>query len=301
MPAVVKDHFARRIGLFTGLTMTLMALFGALAAGAAVPLCTAAGWQFALAVWAVPAALAAAVWGLLAAPGAAGAVGTRRGTTPPEEPGSAGGSLLRCALAWWVSAFLGLVSLMFYVLVAWLPQIMYANGYTPGQAGLMMSVMLTIGIPLGFVVPVVAARMRNQRLLVVAVVVAKPVSLAGLLLAPAYGWVWVCLLGAATGSAFPLAITLLGLRTDGARSAADLSGMAQTVGYLLAYRPAGHRGAPRRHPRLAGARGRPDRPGGAGGDRGPARRPPRPGTLQRSSRRGTPRCWACSCRRLITK
>ncbi|MCX5061096.1 MFS transporter [Streptomyces sp. NBC_00452] len=234
MPAVVKDHFARGIGLFTGLTMTLMALFGALAAGAAVPLCTAAGWQFALAVWAVPAALAAAVWGLLAAPGAAGAVGTRRGTTPPEEPGSAGGSLLRCALAWWVSAFLGLVSLMFYVLVAWLPQIMHANGYTPGQAGLMMSVMLTIGIPLGFVVPVVAARMRNQRLLVVAVVVAKPVSLAGLLLAPAYGWVWVCLLGAATGSAFPLAITLLGLRTDGARSAADLSGMAQTVGYLLA-------------------------------------------------------------------
>lgn len=63
MPAVVKDHFARRTGLFTGLTMTLMALFGALAAGAAVPLCAAAGWQFALAVWAVPAALAAMVWG----------------------------------------------------------------------------------------------------------------------------------------------------------------------------------------------------------------------------------------------
>jgi len=230
LPAVVKDQFAQRIGLFTGLTMTLMAGSGALAAAAAVPLCTATGWQFALGVWAVPAVLATAVWGLLAVPGAAG----RHRGTPPPAPRTAGGSLLRSALAWWVSAFLGLVSLMFYVLVAWLPQIMQASGYPPGQAGLMMSVMLTLGIPLGFVVPVVAARLRSQRLLVAAVVVAKPVALAGLLVAPGLGWVWVCLLGTATGSAFPLAITLLGLRTDGPQAAADLSGMAQTVGYLLA-------------------------------------------------------------------
>ncbi|MEU6260277.1 MFS transporter [Streptomyces sp. NPDC047043] len=230
LPALIKDHFAHRIGLLTGLTMTLMALSGALAAGAAVPLCTAAGWQFALAVWAVPAVPAVAVWGLLAAPGADG----RHRRTPPPMPRTAGGSLLRCALAWWVSAFLGLVSLMFYVLVAWLPQIMQVYGYTPAQAGLMTSVMLTVGIPLGFVVPLVAARMRSQQLLVVAVVTAKLASLAGLLLAPAFGWVWVCLLGAATGSAFPLAITLLGLRTDGPQTAAGLSGMAQTVGYLLA-------------------------------------------------------------------
>lgn len=234
LPAVIKDHFAQHIGLFTGLAMTLMAVSGAFAAAVAVPLCTAAGWQPALAVWAVPAVPAAAVWWLLAAPGARG---RHRGSQPPAAPGTtggSGGSLLRCALAWWVSAFLGLVSLMFYVLVAWLPQIMHASGSTRGQAGLMMSVMLAIGIPLGFVVPVVAARMRSQGLLVVAVIAAKLISLAGLLLAPAFGWAWVCLLGAATGAAFPLAITLLGLRTDGPRAAADLSGMAQTVGYLLA-------------------------------------------------------------------
>ncbi|WP_244188262.1 CynX/NimT family MFS transporter [Streptomyces regalis] len=246
MPALIKDHFAQRIGLFTGLAMTLMAVSGAFAAGVAVPLCTAIGWQPALAVSAVPAVPAAAVWWLLAVPGARGR--HRRSQPQPQMrppsaprtaggsggPGGSGGSLLRCALAWWVSAFLGLVSLMFYLLVAWLPQIMHASGYTPGEAGLMMAVMLAIGIPLGFVVPLVAARMRSQRPLVGAVIVAKLISLAGLLLAPAHGWVWVCLLGAATGGAFPLAITLLGLRTDGPRAAADLSGMAQTIGYLLA-------------------------------------------------------------------
>ncbi|MFI6012897.1 CynX/NimT family MFS transporter [Streptomyces sp. NPDC051243] len=232
LPALIKDRFAQRIGLFTGLTMTLMAGSGALAAAAAVPLSEATGWQFALALWAVPAVLAAAVWGLPAAPGAGG----RHRRTPPAAPRGAGGSgsLLGCALAWWVSAFLGLVSLMFYALVAWLPQIMRASGYPPSEAGLMMSVMLAVGIPLGFLVPLAAARMRGQRRLVIAVTAAKLLSLAGLLLAPGFGWAWVCLLGVATGGAFPLAMTLLGLRADGPRTAADLSGMAQTTGYLLA-------------------------------------------------------------------
>ncbi|MFG1667312.1 MFS transporter [Streptomyces sp. Y7] len=233
LPAIIKDFFARQIGLFTGLTMTVMALSGALAAAVAVPLAAGTGWQCALALWAVPAVLAAAVWGL---PAASAADGGHRGARPPAPParGAAHGSLLRHPLAWWVSAFLGLVSLMFYSLVAWLPQIMRASGYPPAQAGLMMSVMLTIGVPLGFLVPLAAARMRGQRLLVVAVTAAKLLSLTGLLLVPALGWAWVCLLGAATGSAFPLAMTLLGLRADGPRVAAELSGMAQTVGYLLA-------------------------------------------------------------------
>ncbi|NUP14990.1 MAG: MFS transporter [Streptomyces sp.] len=270
LPAVIKAHFADRMGLFTGLTMTLMAASGALAAGAAVPLSEAAGWMSALAVWSIPAVLTAAVWGLLATPGAEGKhrrtpSSTPRPTSrptprptsrptprptsrptprptsrptprPARQPKArpSDESLLRCALAWWVSAFLGLVSLMFYVLVAWLPQIMQANGYTAAESGLMTSVMLTIGIPLGFVVPVTAARMRSQRSLVAAVTTAKLISLAGLLLSPTLGWLWICLLGAATGSAFPLAMTLLGLRTNEPRTAAALSGMAQTLGYLLA-------------------------------------------------------------------
>jgi CP family cyanate transporter-like MFS transporter len=60
------------------------------------------------------------------------------------------------------------------------------------------------------------------------------VGTAGLLLAPGAGWLWVVVLGIATGSAFPLAFTLITLRSVGPRIAARLSGMAQTAGYLLA-------------------------------------------------------------------
>jgi len=123
---------------------------------------------------------------------------------------------------------------MFYTLTAWLPQIMRDHGFAPATAGMMNSVIIIIGIPLGFVVPVVAARLRDQRPLVLGVVTLMAIGLVGLLLAPQAGWVWVAVFGVATGSAFPIALTLLNLRSPTAAVTARLSGMAQSGGYLLA-------------------------------------------------------------------
>ncbi|MQY05385.1 CynX/NimT family MFS transporter [Actinomadura macrotermitis] len=227
MPSVIKRAFPGRIGSLTGLAMMLMACSGAIAAGLAVPLSDAAGWRLALAVWAVPSLVAALVWGPLALRG-------RRAAAPAEAAPAVQGTLLRSPLAWYVAAFMGLASLMFYVLMSWLPEIMRDHGVAPATAGMMVSAMMIIGIPLGFVVPVAAARMRDQRLMVYGVGLAMAVGIGGLMLAPQAGWVWAVFLGIATGSAFPLAYTLLGLRSASPAVAARLSGMAQTGGYLLA-------------------------------------------------------------------
>ncbi|WP_441247518.1 CynX/NimT family MFS transporter [Kitasatospora sp. McL0602] len=228
VPAFVKEHFAERVGLVTGLAMTVMAASGALAAGVAVPLADAAGWRVALAVWAVPSLAATLLWGPLALRG-------RRRRAPGARPAApAQVSLRRSRRAWSVAGFLGVVSLLFYVLTAWLPEIMRAHGYSAAEAGTMVSVMMTTGIPLGFVVPVLAARLRDQRPLVVAVTAAMAVGLGGILLAPQAGWLWVAVLGLSTGSSFPLAVTLLSLRSPDPSVAARLSGLAQTTGYLLA-------------------------------------------------------------------
>ncbi|GLZ16393.1 MFS transporter [Actinomadura sp. NBRC 104425] len=228
-PAVIKRVFPRRLGALTGMAMMLMAGSGALAAALAVPLNDTGGWRLALAVWAVPSLLAALAWMPL----------TRRTAGTAERPAprartSGGGSLLRVPLAWCVTLFMGLASLMFYVLMSWLPEIMRAQGYAPATAGMMVSVMMIIGIPLGMVVPMTAARMRDQRSLVVAVAVTMVVGLGGLIAVPQAGWLWVAVLGLGTGSAFPLAFTLLSLRAATPSVAARMSGMAQTGGYLLA-------------------------------------------------------------------
>lgn len=227
MPAVIKRVFPSRVGSLTGLAMMLMATSGAVAAGLAVPLDEAGGWRLALAVWAVPSLVAALVWGPLALRG-------RRAPTAPVTAPRGEGSLLRSRVAWYVAVFMGLTSLMFYVLMSWLPEIMQDAGFAPAAAGMMVSAMLIVGIPLGFVVPVFAARLPDQRPLIVAVAVTMVVGIGGLLLAPSAGWVWAIVLGIGTGSAFPLAYTLLSLRAPSPSVAAALSGMAQTGGYLLA-------------------------------------------------------------------
>lgn len=230
MPAVIKRAFPTRVGSLTGLAMMLMAASGAIAAGLAVPLDEAGGWRLALAIWAVPSLIAVLVWGPLA-------LRVRReprATAPAAAAPRGEGSLLRSPTAWHVAAFMGLASLMFYVLMSWLPEIMQDAGFAPAAAGMMVSAMLIVGIPLGFVVPVFAARLRDQRPLVVAVAATMVVGVGGLMLAPSAGWTWVIVLGLGTGSAFPLAYTLLSLRSPSPHVAAALSGMAQTGGYLLA-------------------------------------------------------------------
>ncbi|MFD7506184.1 CynX/NimT family MFS transporter [Streptomyces sp. NPDC059850] len=227
VPAVIKRAFPHRVGPLTGLAMMLMSVSGAAAAGLAVPLGDLGGWRLALAAWAAPSLIAALAWCPLALHGR---------KRPPEPPPAHAEqvSLLRSPLAWSITVFMGMTSLMFYTLTAWLPQIMRDHGFSPATAGMMNAVVIIIGIPLGFLVPVVAARLRDQRPLVLGVVTLMAIGLVGLLLAPQAGWVWVAIFGVATGSAFPIALTLLNLRSPTAAITARLSGMAQSGGYLLA-------------------------------------------------------------------
>ena len=103
------------------------------------------------------------------------------------------------------------------------------------RAGLMTAVMSLAGIAASFVVPVIAAKIENQRPLVLVSAVAFLCGLAGLLVAPIAGvWAWMALLGIGQGAGIGLALTLFVLRSKTSSMAAELSGMAQTVGYLVA-------------------------------------------------------------------
>lgn len=226
MPYLIKRNFPQRVGMMTGLAMMLMSGGAALAAGLAVPLSDAGGWRLALAVWAAPAVLAVLAW----VPPA------RRGASRPEAAAGEGEPepLVRTPLAWYVTGFLGMQSLAFYVLMSWLPAIMKGHGYSASASGLMLSAMMMLGIPAGLAVPMIAVRIRDQRPLVVVIMMLMALGVGGLLVAPQAGWVWVIVLGVGAGSGFPLAFTLITLRSAGPLVAARLSGMAQTAGYLLA-------------------------------------------------------------------
>jgi MFS transporter, CP family, cyanate transporter len=228
VPAVVKARFVASTGSIMGLYVGSLGVGAAAAAGLTSPMAAAFGdrWNVALAFWALPALLAAVVVGVAVrrageATGAAG-VGNAR-------------ALLRDGLAWQVTLFMGLQSLIFYAGLAWLPSLLRDSGYAAGEAGAALSLYALLGIPASLVVPSIAVRLRGQRALAALTALIEVVALAGLLWAPdRTALVWVALFGIGQGAAFSLALTLIVLRSPSAARAAELSAMAQTIGYSLA-------------------------------------------------------------------
>ena len=227
LPALVKRDFAERSGPMTALYSSAMGLGATVAAGVSVPLAAAVGWRGALGAWAVLAAVALAAW-----------VPQVRRRTLPRRRGSTWDALRelgRSRLAWAVALFMGLQSLTFYVVLAWLPDLLQGRGLAPGAAGWMLALSQAAGVAGSALVPVWAGRRRDQRRIVWALAGLEVVALGGLL-APggAAVGVWVSLLGFVLGGSFGLSLLFLAVRADTPETAAELSGMAQSVGYLVA-------------------------------------------------------------------
>ena len=85
-----------------------------------------------------------------------------------------------------------------------------------------------------FSTPTLIRRLRDQRWLTAGWSVVAAISFTGLLLVPSAQVLWVVIGGLASGASLVLALSFFGLRTAGAPQAAALSGMAQSVGYLIA-------------------------------------------------------------------
>lgn len=232
-PAVVKRDQPHRIALVTACFTAVMSTTGAVASGIAVPVSDAwgGGWRLPLAGFAVVVAVVAAVWGVRA---------VRSGPAEaPELPVVAdaaprAGTMWRNRSAWVVSLFMGLQSACFYIIVNWLPTIETALGLDPRTAGWHLFIYQVVGMISGFGITVLMRRRTDLRGLGVAVGLTMVVAMVGLLLAPGAAVAWVALAAVGSGSSLVLALSLFGLRTAHAGQTAQLSSMAQTVGYAVA-------------------------------------------------------------------
>ncbi|AGP58851.1 transporter [Streptomyces rapamycinicus NRRL 5491] len=240
MPVIVKRWFPDRVGAMTGLYSMGLSLGTAAAAAATVPMTDALGgsWRSGLGVWALLAAVALVPWLFLARAARGGASGPEAGATDTDAPAAAPASapamrITRSPLAWAMAVFFGFQATAAYISMGWMPQIFRDAGVSASTSGLLLAVMMAMGVPLAFVLPRIAARLRHQGVLVVILGVFGLTGYAGLWLAPAGGaWAWAVLLGIAN-CAFPLALTMIGMRTRTHAGVVRLSAFAQSVGYLL--------------------------------------------------------------------
>lgn len=229
LPSLIKREFPNQIGMMTGVYSISMNLCGAIASGISVPIAVGLGlqWQGALGLWGILSILAIFFW--------LPQLKKRKKATINNLSANQSVSVWRSPLAWQVTLFMGIQSTFFYVLITWLPEILIHQGLSSNQSGWFLSIMQLSLLPFTFIVPVMAGRMASQRSLVAVTSLLLMIGTLGLIYGkPSMVLVWIIFLGIGGGCAFSLSMMFFSLRTQNAQQAAELSGMAQSIGYLLA-------------------------------------------------------------------
>ncbi|MGW4796662.1 CynX/NimT family MFS transporter [Nonomuraea sp. NPDC004297] len=227
MPGIVKEHFPTRVNLLTGVYVSCVVAGAAVASALVIPLerATGYGWRGVSALLAVPALLAALFWLPQALRGQAG------GQNGPRPFGM----VLRSRVTWYVTALMGLQSLTFYVMLAWLPTIFLEAGLPADQAGYLLSLTNAVQVVTSLAVPVLAGRRASQVPYVVGAGALTVLGYLGMLLAPAAApWLWMVVLGIGQGASFALALLIIALRPSSPAEVTALSAVAQSVGYAIA-------------------------------------------------------------------
>ncbi|MFD6209224.1 CynX/NimT family MFS transporter [Peribacillus sp. NPDC060253] len=230
LPSLIKHNFASRIGLMTGIYAVSMNLCGAIGSGISIPIASSSGlgWAGALGCWGILSLITVFFW----------IPQLRRPFKSDKDVQTAvikNINLWRSGLAWQITFFMGLQSFIFYTVITWMPEILEQKGLSADDAGWMLSIMQLAVIPITFIMPIIAGHMQSQRLLVVPPVIFLVVGIFGIL----YGsklFIPVCmiLIGIGVGTIFSLSMMFFSLRTQSTHEATELSGMAQSFGYLLA-------------------------------------------------------------------
>jgi len=248
LPSLVKRRIPERAGLVIGLYLAMLSGGAIVASAVAVPVFNAAGGgatsgsasvRIALGLWAAPAVLAAVLWmpqlRYRTVPGGTPAA-TAAGEARPAATRSAGALAMgRSALAWQVTAFMGLQSLLYYATLSWFPTMFRERGVSAVHAGDLLALMNFGNAVTCLLIPVLAHRAADQRKLAVAAVAATGVGIAGAVFGPAaLAPVCIAVLGLGQGATLGLAIFYTMARAPDPATAASLSAFAQGVGYMVA-------------------------------------------------------------------
>jgi CP family cyanate transporter-like MFS transporter len=231
LPTLVKRHFPDRIGRMTAVYTTALAVGTTAAAGLTVPFGSLGsgsgsggdGWRYGLGAWALFSAVAILPW-----------LPTLRHDRPVAgaQRGLAATRLVRSPTAWALTIFFAFQSFQAYIAFGWFAKFMDAHGVTSGTAGAMVAVLSAMTIPVSMVVPSVPAS--RHRAVLIWLTVCYLVAYVGLAVAPVGGaWAWMVLTGIGSGQ-FPLALTMIGLRSREAETTAALSAFVQSIGYIVA-------------------------------------------------------------------
>ncbi|MGA4440377.1 CynX/NimT family MFS transporter [Psychrobacter pocilloporae] len=229
---VIKQRTPQHIPLITGLFSLTMTVTAGIVSGIVLPLSEQVGWQWALGGWTVLGIFALLIWLFLR---------VRLGSSNHQpvistDKDASDISIWRTTFAWQIAVFMGLQSLLFYTVASFLPSILVSKGLSAVSAGQMGSVFQ-------FMAPIsilsltwLINRGRPIQALAVFAAVLNVIGVLGIsYLSTELAWLWSAMMGIGCSAIFTLSMMLFSLRTYTTNQSSELSGMAQAIGYLIAF------------------------------------------------------------------
>lgn len=225
---LIKNRMPQKIGLVTASYTTGMTLFAAIASGISAPMAIdlGLGWRGSLLTWVVLLVLVLLLW-----------FPQLKWKTPERQTENdlPKVNVWKSRLAWEVSMFMGVQSLLFFTIIAWLPDMMIDRGLSAVEAGVLVSLMQIVGLTGSFLAPIIATRFKDQVGVVWVLGIMYLIGFSSLFIHELWvNYLGLTLVGLGLGSSISLAYTLIGLRTRHEKTTASLSGMSQSTGYYLA-------------------------------------------------------------------
>lgn len=227
LPAIITDNMPAKIGTMTSLYTLSMTFFSVFGAGLSAPIAQKTSWQFVVQLISLIALITFIVW----------LPNVRFNRRDKAVTTSKTASVWQNKTAWFMLFYFGLASLIFYTLVAWLPTMAIAAGISANTASLLAGLFQLASVPTSFLMPILAVRTHNRTRLIVIAAVATLVGIVALMI-PIHSVIYFAIiniiLGLATAATFSLTMTMFGLKTKTPEQTRNLSGMAQSIGYLIA-------------------------------------------------------------------
>lgn len=234
VPALIRRSFSDRIGPMTAVFVVLFSASGGVAAAIAVPLEHLFGWRVSLALWAVPAAIAALAWGVQSARAAKADREAASRSPLPAAPSAprAHVNVWRSGLAWAVTGFMGLQSVSFYVIITWLPSVLRDAGESATRAGLITSIFQAACLLSSLSCPFLIGSRRDHRAPAVIVSALATVGIVMMIFAPQWPGSGI-VAGIGLGGSLAIVMMLITARSATPEDTGALSGMSQSIGYLV--------------------------------------------------------------------
>lgn len=191
--------------------------------GVAVPLAVGGDWRLSLLILTAGSLVSIGAWLLLV---------RGEGRIPRLDP-TARRLPWRSGTGWLLVLLFGLQSLLYYGIVAWLPNAYVERGWSTAAAGSLIAVFNGIGFLTTIGVPLLADQLGSRRSQLLAASGVATVALVGITVAPALAYGWIAILGLALGAVFPLVLTLPLDVTDDPGQVGSVAALMLFGGYIL--------------------------------------------------------------------